>query len=550
MINPKSKRDSDQTRKSEHVAGDHHALLLEMVGRGKRVLEFGCAAGAMSRSLSAAGNRVTGIELDAKAAAQARAACEEVIVADLDTRLLVDLLPATPFDAAVFSGILERLRDPRQVLDEARALLGPHGYAVISVPNVAHGAVRLSLLRGRFDRSATGSAETEQLHYFTLRSVHELCLRAGYRVAEVGRTKVPLFGAATESLPQLNRADFDEAIVAEIEADPDHDTLQFVLRAVPLDDGQRLSDTIDIAVDSEARAHEARAALERMEREMAALRGLDERFQLQRALLDERSAVAERALALEREKASLERELLTYRSRSEALSEHLLAANERVAEAEKRQSDFRAETLATRGALERANEDVAAAREAASNVRNAVDLEVARLREAIADWQSQTEAARSAVDELKRERDLLRLETKEIEAARMHAAALEEAQHEVEETHYTLEETRRGFDEVTAALEDARKEALRLRGVEADRERLVKELRRVEIELEDAVSAFFAHTDAELDKTRREIAHVDLLIRQVQSSRWWRIKTAVGKMRGAVAARVRRRLPLRFRPSA
>jgi SAM-dependent methyltransferase len=212
--------------------------MLAMVGAGKRVLEFGCASGYMSARMKAAGCHVTGVEIDATAVAEAREVCDELIVADLDMQPLADVVPARAYDVVVFGDVLEHLRDPWRVLDESRKFLGPGGYAVVSIPNIAHGSVRLKLLQGDFDYAELGILDDTHLRFFTLKSIEELCLRAGYRIDTIERTKVPLFQETTLT-PSSREMLFDPELIEQIRRDPEHDTLQFVFRAYPLGDDEK-----------------------------------------------------------------------------------------------------------------------------------------------------------------------------------------------------------------------------------------------------------------------------------------------------------------------
>ena len=151
--------------------------MLEMIGVGKRVLELGCSNGYMSRLLKQRNCQVTGVDVDPLAAAEARAFCEEVIVADLDARPLVDLLPGTPFDVAIFGDVLEHLRDPWRILDEARAFLGPGLRGSFDTQHRTRcGATRL--LQGSFDYQPQGLLDSTHLRFFTLRSVREFACEA------------------------------------------------------------------------------------------------------------------------------------------------------------------------------------------------------------------------------------------------------------------------------------------------------------------------------------------------------------------------------------
>jgi cyclopropane fatty-acyl-phospholipid synthase-like methyltransferase len=66
-------------------ADTSHTRIIRLVGHGKRVLEFGCATGYMSRILSQQfGCAVTGIEVDAEAARIAQQYADRVIVGDAE----------------------------------------------------------------------------------------------------------------------------------------------------------------------------------------------------------------------------------------------------------------------------------------------------------------------------------------------------------------------------------------------------------------------------------------------------------------------------------
>jgi hypothetical protein len=114
------------------------------------------------------------------------------------------------------------------MLRRVRQWLVPEGYVVASLPNVAHGAVRLALLDGRFDYTPEGLLDETHLRFFTHDTIKDLFHEAGFVVVETRRTHVGIF----ESEIPLRREDFDPDVVARIEADHDATTYQFVVKAV------------------------------------------------------------------------------------------------------------------------------------------------------------------------------------------------------------------------------------------------------------------------------------------------------------------------------
>ena len=209
--------------------GTSHRYMVEMVGSNKNVLDVGCATGYLANTLKAFGNTVTGLECDPEAAERARQFADKVIVADLDHIDLTEALAGETFDVIVFGDVLEHLRDPLPPLRQARSLLAPGGYIVISIPNVAHGDVRMSLLLGRFTYRNLGLLDTTHLRFFTRQNLRELLEDAGLVAVEVRPTKAPLFGTELGVRPD----EVDPAVVELILSDPDALVYQFVCTAVP-----------------------------------------------------------------------------------------------------------------------------------------------------------------------------------------------------------------------------------------------------------------------------------------------------------------------------
>ena len=171
-----------------------HSVLLQWLGAGggRRLLDVGAASGLLAERLTAQGFRVTGIEEDPEAAAAGRARCERMIEADLNHGV-PDL--DEPFDVIICGDVLEHLVDPAATLTELTKWLGPDGRLLISVPNVAHILIRLSLLVGRFDYFDRGILDRTHLRFFTQRSLERLVSAAGLVIVRRTATAVPVYQA-------------------------------------------------------------------------------------------------------------------------------------------------------------------------------------------------------------------------------------------------------------------------------------------------------------------------------------------------------------------
>jgi 2-polyprenyl-3-methyl-5-hydroxy-6-metoxy-1,4-benzoquinol methylase len=176
-----------------------HSVMLRWLGQGhgRRLLDVGAADGLLARELSARGWRVTGIEADPAAAKIGAEACERMLVADLDRET-----PALDgaFDAIVYGDVLEHLREPARVLTELNRAGTPGALILVSVPNVAHLWMRLSLAAGRFEYGERGILDRTHLRFFTRRSLVTLLAQAGLRVERMTTTPVPLYQAVPPRL--------------------------------------------------------------------------------------------------------------------------------------------------------------------------------------------------------------------------------------------------------------------------------------------------------------------------------------------------------------
>jgi 2-polyprenyl-3-methyl-5-hydroxy-6-metoxy-1,4-benzoquinol methylase len=236
-------------------ANNSHTLMVQLIGWNQDVLDVGCANGYLGKVLKEHGCNVVGIEIDPAAAEEASGILDEVVVGSVEDVDLVEQFGAGRFDVVVFGDVLEHLRDPLPTLRQAKRLLKPNGYVVVSIPNIAHGSVRLALLRGEFRYRDLGLLDTTHLRFFTRESVDDLLAEAGLAAVEFLRTTAGLF----ETELGIKPGDFRPEVIRAVEADPEARTYQFVVKAV-VDDGDRsvreLHDTVEFQREEIARLRE------------------------------------------------------------------------------------------------------------------------------------------------------------------------------------------------------------------------------------------------------------------------------------------------------
>jgi len=135
-----------------------------------RVLDVGCATGAVLETLRGRGWRVTGVEISPSA--EYAAAARKLDVRNLP--LEENEFAQQSFDAILASHLIEHLNDPREFLTEAHRILKDGGYIFITTPNISGFQSRLFASRWR-------SAIFDHLYLFSVRTLSRLLEDTGFK---------------------------------------------------------------------------------------------------------------------------------------------------------------------------------------------------------------------------------------------------------------------------------------------------------------------------------------------------------------------------------
>lgn len=178
------------------------SLMIGQIKRGSTVLEFGPANGRMTRYLKEALDcKVYLVEIDEEAGKQAAQYGEEIVIDDAETYSWYERYENLRFDYITFADVLEHLHDPEQLLKKAKSLLKQDGSILLSVPNLAHNSVAISLLNNEFEYTNTGLLDNTHIHFFTKNSLDHTMERCGLIVAKRFATYAP---AGTTEIPVTN----------------------------------------------------------------------------------------------------------------------------------------------------------------------------------------------------------------------------------------------------------------------------------------------------------------------------------------------------------
>jgi hypothetical protein len=114
-------------------------------------------------------------------------------------------------------------------LRRAARLLADDGTVIVSLPNITHGAIRLSLLEGRFRYQESGPLSSTPLRFFDRAGAEQLMRDAGLVIGE--RLRVSR-GLHDTDIP-VSTTGLAAAVLDSLARDPDATTYQFVFVARP-----------------------------------------------------------------------------------------------------------------------------------------------------------------------------------------------------------------------------------------------------------------------------------------------------------------------------
>ena len=210
-------------------AEDSLAKIARRIPHGSTVLDVGCAVGVLGQHLTEQqGCNVDGIEGNAEAAKIARPFYRRIMVTDLESADLRQLLEGTRYDRIVCADVLEHLRDPGQVLQRLKDHLTPDGKILISIPNIGHIGVFLELLSGDFRYREEGLLDRTHLRFFTRRSFLRLLAENGLSGQVVDRTIADVQHSEFSGMPPEA---VSQELLREMQGWSDGITYQFIVEA-------------------------------------------------------------------------------------------------------------------------------------------------------------------------------------------------------------------------------------------------------------------------------------------------------------------------------
>jgi len=170
--------------RSSHQQIIGHVLRL----RKEPVLDVGAAQGILGRLAEGSGLVIDAVEPHPDWAEHARPHYRQVFNSTIEAAPLAD----NTYRMVLCGDVLEHTVDPVGALRRLRRAATDDATFVVSLPNVAHLAVRMMLLFGKFPKMERGILDKTHLHFFTRETAEQMLCQAGLKVVSARATGIPV----------------------------------------------------------------------------------------------------------------------------------------------------------------------------------------------------------------------------------------------------------------------------------------------------------------------------------------------------------------------
>ena len=174
----------------QHCApGSSHEILKRWIQQENpsNILDIGCGQATFSSQLRQNTTKVIGIDyIDEKN----RAELDGFYLYDFDSDLK-DFPNVNNFDVVILADVLEHIRSPDSLLNQAKKIINENGKIFVSLPNINHFYPRIRIAVGMFGYDQKGILDETHLKFFTPKLAKKMFARNGFQIERAASSRWP-----------------------------------------------------------------------------------------------------------------------------------------------------------------------------------------------------------------------------------------------------------------------------------------------------------------------------------------------------------------------
>ncbi|HNW25154.1 MAG TPA: glycoside hydrolase family 99-like domain-containing protein, partial [Candidatus Gastranaerophilaceae bacterium] len=131
------------------------------------------------------------------------------------------------FDYIICGDVLEHLYNPLDVIICMKHFLQSDGHFIISLPNIAHGGIKLNLLKNKFNYNDYGLLDKTHIRFFSLKSIIDFMTNASLEIIDINMVVMPI----ENSIENVQEKEHPIEIVNYIKKDIESYVYQYVIKS-------------------------------------------------------------------------------------------------------------------------------------------------------------------------------------------------------------------------------------------------------------------------------------------------------------------------------
>jgi len=197
----------------------------QIIPNGAKILDIGAGNGILSYLLQKRISNliIDGIEPDSYASKLAKKYYRNFYTGYAQNFL--DVIAQENYDFIILADVIEHIANPLELLKKLALIIPLKTKIILSLPNIAFGAIKLALLNGNFDYTDSGIIERTHLRFFTLKTLETLISNSGLNIEKIIFLQRSIF----KSEIKLENLKINPFLFRKVNKDPLSFTYQFLI---------------------------------------------------------------------------------------------------------------------------------------------------------------------------------------------------------------------------------------------------------------------------------------------------------------------------------